>query len=332
MRRPLLTVLVILFAWLQGMAQTAITVTGKVTDEKGAAIAGATITEKGTHNATTTTDDGSFTLKAKLKSRLLISYVGYEPYEVDAKEGLRIALTPSSQALSDVVVTGVGVATSKRKVPIDVATVNSKDFAPSATINVQQQLDGQIAGANIQQTSGTPGAAYLITLRGINDLSNPNPIILVDGVLITNLNNIDPAIVDRVEVVKGPAGGMLYGAKGANGVIQIFTKKGSLNGKPTITVNSKASVDHILTGNHDILSKLHHYVTDANGNILDLTSTPIAMDATGQWSDPQVPDPTVNPNLQNNLKFNLPIYDHLKQGYRTAHTFTNSVSVTGGNS
>jgi len=332
MRRPLLGVLVILFAWLQGMAQTVITVTGKVTDEKGAAVAGATIAEKGTRNATTTHDDGTFTIQAKLKGKLVVSYVGYEPYEVDAKEGLRIALIPSSQALSDVVVTGVGVATSKKKVPIDVATVSSKDFAPSATINVQQQLDGQIAGANIQQTSGTPGANYLITLRGINDLSNPNPLILVDGVVITNLNNIDPAIVDRVEVVKGPAGAMLYGAKGANGVIQIFTKKGSLNGRPTITFTSKASVDHILTGNHDILSKLHHYVTDASGNILDLTSNPIAMDATGQWSDPQVPDPTVSPNLQNNLKFNLPIYDHLKQGYHQAKTFTNSISVAGGGS
>jgi TonB-linked SusC/RagA family outer membrane protein len=323
-------VLVICFAWLQGIAQTAITVTGKVTDEKGASVAGATITEKGTRNVTTTLDDGSFTIKTKLKARLVVSYVGYEPYEVDAKEGLKIALNPSSQALSDVVVTGVGVATSKKKVPIDVATVNSKDFAASATTNVQQQLDGQIAGANIQQTSGTPGATFLITLRGINDLSNPNPIILVDGVLITNLNNIDPAIVDRVEVVKGPAGAMLYGAKGANGVIQIFTKKGSLNGRPTITVTSKSGIDHILTGNHDILSKLHHYVVDANGNILDQAANPIVRDASGEWSDPQVPDPTVNPNLQNNLNFNIPIYDHLKQGYRQAKTFTNSVSVTGG--
>ena len=331
MRRPLLAVLVILFACLQGMAQTPIAVTGKVTDEKGASVAGATVTEKGTRNATTTSDDGNFTIKTKPKAKLVVSYIGYEIYEVDAKEGLRISLTPSSQALSDVVVTGVGVATSKKKVPIDVATVSSKDFAASATTNVQQQLDGQIAGANIQQTSGTPGANFLITLRGINDLSNPNPIILVDGVLITNLNNIDPAIVDRVEVVKGPAGAMLYGAKGANGVIQIFTKKGSLNGKPSITFSSKSGVDNILTGKHDILSKLHHYVTDASGNILDQGGNPIVRDNTGEWSDPQVPDPTVSPNLQNNLKFNIPIYDHLKQGYRQAKTFTNSVSITGGN-
>lgn len=330
MRRPLLTVLVILFAWLQGMAQTPITVTGKVTDEKGAAIAGATVIEKGTHNATTTADDGSFTLRARLRARLVISYVGYEPYEIDAKEGLKIQLIPNSQALSDVVVTGVGVATSKKKVPIDVATVSSKDFAPSATTNVQQALDGQIAGANIQQTSGTPGAGFNITLRGINSLDGTNPLIMVDGVEMDNLNNIDPSIVDHIEVVKGAAGGMLYGAQGANGVIQIFTKKGSLNGKFNVTFNSKVSIDHILTGPHNILSNLHHYVTDANGNILDGSGNPIVMDATGIWSDPAVPDPTVSPDLQNNLKFNLPTYDHLKQGFRQALTFTNSVGITGG--
>src|SRR5215475_343364 len=130
MRRPLLAVLAILFTCLQGMAQT-ITVTGKVSDEKGASVAGATVTEKGTRNATTTIDDGTFTITVKNKARLIISYVGYETYEVEAKAGLKITLVPNTQALSDVVVTGVGVATSRKKVPIDVATVSNKDFAPS---------------------------------------------------------------------------------------------------------------------------------------------------------------------------------------------------------
>ena len=328
MRRPLLVVLVILFACMQGMAQDLITVTGKVIDEKGAAITGATITVKGTRTATTSRDDGTFTISTKNKAKLVISYVGYDPYEVDAKEGLKITLIPNSQSLSDVVVTGVGVATSKKLVPIDVATVSSKDFAPSTTTNVQQALDGQIAGANIQQTSGTPNTPFNITLRGINSLDGTNPLIMVDGVEMDNLNNIDPAIVDHIEVVKGAAGGMLYGAQGANGVIQIFTKKGNLNGKLIISYTSKVSIDDILK--HNILSNLHHYVTNANGDILDQNGNPVAMDATGQWSDPQVPDPTVNPNLQNNLKFNLPTYNHLKQGFRQAMTFTNSVSAIGG--
>jgi TonB-linked SusC/RagA family outer membrane protein len=313
---------------MQGMTQDLITVTGKVTDEKGAAIAGATITVKGTRTATTTGEDGAFTIKAKNKTKLIISYIGYEPYEVDAREGLKITLNPNSQALTDVVVTGVGVATSKKLVPIDVATVSSKDFAPSVTTNVQQALDGQIAGASIQQTSGTPGASFNITLRGIADLGGTNPLIMVDGVEMDNINNLDPAIIDHIEVVKGAAGGMLYGAQGALGVIQIFTKKGSLNGKMAISYNSKVSVDNILQ--HNILSQLHHYVTDANGNILDATGNPIVQLGNGEWTNPEVPDPSVNPNLQNNLKFNLPIYNHLKQGFRQAMTFVNSVSAAGG--
>lgn len=331
MRRPLLVVLVILFACMQGMAQDIITVTGKVTDEKGASIAGATVIEKGTRNATTTRDDGTFSLKAKNKAKLIISYVGYEAYEVDARPGLTIGLIPNSQALSDVVVTGVGVATSKKKVPIDVATVSSKDFAPSVTTNVQQALDGQVAGANIQQTSGTPGASFNITLRGINSFDGTNPLIMVDGVEMDNLNNIDPSIVDHIEVVKGPAGGMLYGAQGANGVIQVFTKKGALNGKMSITYNSKVSFDNILRGNHPLLTTHHHFVTDANGNLLDQGGNPVVKDATGEWSDPQAPDPTANPDLQNNKTYNIPIYDHLKQGFRHAKTFSNSISLTGGN-
>jgi TonB-linked SusC/RagA family outer membrane protein len=332
MRRPLLVVLVIFFACLQGMAQDLITVTGKVTDEKGASVAGATVTEKGTRNATTTGDDGTFSLRAKNKAKLVISYVGYEPFEVDARPGLKVGLIPNSQALTDVVVTGVGVATSKKKVPIDVATVSSKDFAPSVTTNVQQALDGQVAGANIQQTSGTPGAPFNITLRGVNSLDGTNPLIMVDGVEMDNLSNIDPSVVDHIEVVKGAAGGMLYGAQGANGVIQIFTKKGSLNGKMNINFNSKVSIDDILKGNRPLLSNHHHFVTDANNNILDGNGKIVTKDATGIWSDPSVPIATAPANafLTNDKPYNIPIYDHLKQGFRQALTFTNSISMSGG--
>jgi len=331
MRRPLLAVLAILFVCLQGMAQT-ITITGKVSDEKGASVAGATVTEKGTRNATTTIDDGTFTLQVKNKAKLIISYVGYEPYEVEAKAGLKVSLVPSSQALTDVVVTGVGVATSRKKVPIDVATVSNKDFAPSVTTNVQQALDGQVAGANVQQTSGTPGAGFNIILRAVNSLDNANPLIMVDGVQMNNLNALDPSVVDHIEVVKGPAGGMLYGAQGANGVVQIFTKKGTLNGKMNITAVSKVSVDNILKGNHQIISNHHHFVTDANNNILDATTNPVAKDATGIWTDPQVPIATAAGNafVTNDKTYNLPTFDHIKQGFRQAMTFTNSVVMTGG--
>jgi len=117
MRRLQVLLAVILLVCTQGMAQTVVTVTGKVTDEKGAAIAGATITEKGTRNASTTADNGSWSIRVKPKALLVISYVGYVSAEISAKEGLVISLNPDTKSLSDVVVTGVGVATSKKKGP-----------------------------------------------------------------------------------------------------------------------------------------------------------------------------------------------------------------------
>ncbi|MDQ2753011.1 MAG: TonB-dependent receptor plug domain-containing protein, partial [Bacteroidota bacterium] len=207
--------------------------------------------------------------------------------------------------------------------------VSSKNFAKSATTSIEQALDGQIAGAQITQTSGQPGAAFNIILRGVNSLGSTQPLILIDGVETRDLTSLDPANVDHIEVVKGAAGGTLYGAQGANGVIQIFTKKGSLDSKLNISVNSKISVDNVLMGN-DILAKYHHYVTDANGNILDASGNIISRDATGSWTDPAVPDPTTNPDLKNDKTYNIPTFDHFKQAFRQALTATNTVSFNGG--
>lgn len=227
------------------------------------------------------------------------------------------------------VVTGVGVATSRKRVSIDVASVSSKDFAKSTTTSIEQALTGQIAGAQITQTSGRPGSPFNIVLRGINSLGSTNPLILVDGVEARDLTSLDPSNVDRVEVVKGAAGGTLYGAQGANGVIQIFTKKGSLNSRLNINVSSRISVDNVIFGNQ-LLSKLHHYVTDANGNILDAFGNPIKQNATGIWSDPAIPDPSANPMATHDKTFNIPVFDHLEQAYRQALTTTNSISLNGG--
>jgi TonB-linked SusC/RagA family outer membrane protein len=313
---------------LRAQSQT-INASGKITDEKGLAVAGATIVEKRTRNATTSHDDGTFSLQVKNGAVLVISFVGYERREMIAGTSLSISLNPDAKALSDVVVTGVGVATSRKKVAIDVVSVNSKDFAKSATTSIEQSLDGQIAGANIQQTSGKPGSGFNITLRGVNTLDATTPLIMLDGVEINDMTAVDPSTIDRIEVVKGAAGGMLYGAQGANGVIQLFSKKGMLNNKVSINFTSKASIDNILKG-HTILSTHHHFVTDASNNILDQSAKPIAQSPTGIWTDPQVPDPGTNPNLQNDKTYNLPIFDHIKQAYQQALTFTNAISISGG--
>ncbi len=327
-KKLLLSFCSILLLITHGMAQL-ITVAGKVTDDKGAPLPGVSVMQKSTNKGTTTANNGTFTIAVPTGTHLIISAVGFETTDVTATPNLAVRLNPDTKTMSDVVVTGVGVATSRKKVAIDVAAVSSRDFAKSATTSIEQALTGQIAGAQIQQTSGQPGAGFNIILRGINSLGSSTPLILVDGVEVRDLTSLDPANVDHIEVVKGAAGGTLYGAQGANGVIQIFTKKGSLNSKLSISASSKVSIDKVLEG-HPVLAKYHHYVTDASGNILNSSGNPISRDATGAWTDPAVPDPSTHPETVNNETYNIPIFNHLDQAFRQALTFNHSISLNGG--
>ncbi|MEO7121515.1 MAG: SusC/RagA family TonB-linked outer membrane protein [Ginsengibacter sp.] len=304
-------------------------INGKILDFQDQPLAGASIVVKFTKTGTTSSIDGSFSLVVKPGAKLIITAVDYESEEITASNNMLVKLTANSRTLNDIVVTGVGIATSKKRVAIDVASINPKNFAKSATASIEQALTGQIAGAQIQQTSGQPGAAFNIILRGVNSLGSTQPLILVDGVEVTDLSSLDPANVDHIEVVKGAAGGTLYGAQGANGVIQVFTKKGSLNEMLHVTASSKVSIDNILKG-HSILANYHHYVTDANGNILNSAGGIISRDSTGAWTDPAVPDPTTNPGTVNNKTYNIPTFNHLDQAFRQALTFNHSVSFSGG--
>ena len=311
------------------------TVTGTVTaQDDGLPIPGVTVRVQGVQTGTVTGSDGKFSIKVPSEnSTIVFSFVGYNTQNVAlaGKSNLSVVLTANSRQLNEVVVTGVGTATEKRKVAIDVATVSSKDFGKSATTSVDQALVGQIAGAQVQQTSGTPGQQALIILRGYTNLGSSQPLIMIDGVQASSdlLTYLDPATVDHIEVVKGSAGGMLYGAQGGNGVIQVFTKKGSNNGKLTIDVASKVSIDKVLQG-HDLVATNHHYVTDASGNILDQNGDILKPDVHGIWQAPQEMPFSTDPTVVNNKPFNLPTYNHVDQGYRTAATFTNSINIRGG--
>jgi TonB-linked SusC/RagA family outer membrane protein len=310
------------------------TVTGTVTSkDDGLPIPGVIVRPQGNQNGTQTGSDGKFSLKISENIVLLFSYLGYTTLSVpvSGRAIVNVSLVTSASELSEVVVTGVGTATSKRQVAIDVATLGSKDFPKSATTNVTQALQGQIAGAQIQQRSGAPGSNPLIVLRGFTNLSSSQPLILIDGIQSDGnlLTSLDPNIIDRVEVVKGAAGGMLYGSQGGNGVIQVFTKKGGKNGKLIIDVASRYSNDRIIKGN-DLIAENHHWVTDATGNILAANGSIVAPNAIGVWADPTALPYGTDKLVVNNKPYLLPTYDHVEQGNRVANTFSNSVSVRGG--
>ncbi|HEY0272250.1 MAG TPA: TonB-dependent receptor plug domain-containing protein, partial [Chitinophaga sp.] len=299
-------------------------VNGKILDENGSPVPFASVKIRGTNTGTFADAKGLFTISVKEGAVLTISGIGYIPQHITVSGGeMTVMLKTDVQSLNEVVVTGLGEATSRKRVPLDIGTLNAKNIAKTATVSIQQGLQGQIAGAQITQSNGQPGSGYSIILRGINTLISTNPMILVDGVENKDLTSIDPAIVDHIEVAKGAAAGMLYGAQGANGVIQIFTKKGARNQRPNITFSSKMSSDQILRGRRPLVAAKHHWKTDAQGNILNSAGELLKADANGYWEDP-VEDLDIN--ASNDKPYLLPTYDHLKQGYRNALTFTNSLS------
>lgn len=313
------------------------TLTGRVTSTEDASpLPGVNVILKGTSNGTATDADGRYTLQIPATGGILtFSFIGLESKDIEIgdRSVIDISLALDVTQLSEVVVTGVGTATEKRKVAIDVASVNSKDLVPSAVASVDQALQGKIAGTQIQLNSGAPGTAANIQLRGANSLGSTNPLILVDGVQIgtsgTNaLNGLDMSNVDRIEVVKGAAGGMLYGAQGANGVIQIFTKRGSKNRKPSVTLSTKYIVDSAIMGKEDLVASKHYYTTNSSGFILNTGGTPLFQDpVTHTWTDP---NGSIDGTTLNNKPFEEKTYNHMDQVYQQAASSNTSLNVSGG--
>src|SRR5258708_35763536 len=164
-----------------------------------------------------------------------MSAIGFEAKEVRGGTSpvLNGQLSTDSKSLSEVVVTGVGTATSKRKLGIAVESVSSDKLPAAPTASIDQARIGKLPEAQKSSISGNPGDPVNIVLRGINTVQGgTKPLILVDGVEVraTDINSLDLSNIERDEVVNGAASSTMYGAQGANGVIQIITKKGKKGG------------------------------------------------------------------------------------------------------
>ena len=241
------TLFFVLSAWAQQR-----TITGKVTSsDDGSSLPGVNVLLKGTSTGTATDADGRYSLTiANPAGVLIFSFIGLATEErtIGAQDVIDVALSLDATQLSEVVVTGVGVATDKRRLAISVESVSGDKLPAMPSASVDQALVGKIAGAQIMSASGNPGTPVSIQLRGINTLSGgTQPLIMVDGVQMqaTSLNSLDLSNVERIEVVQGASAATIYGAQGANGVIQVFTKKGTA-GKMKIDFSARISSDDYL--------------------------------------------------------------------------------------
>src|SRR5579863_9860198 len=316
-------------------------ITGKVTDATGTPIPSATIRVKGSKGGTSADLQGVFSLKAAANSTLIISGIGYETREVRVgSEGMiTVQLAVDTKSLSEVVVTGTGVATSKRKLGISVESVTADKLPPAPTASIDQALVGKIPGAQISSISGNPGDPVNIMLRGVNTLNGgTRPMIMVDGVQIsgTDINSLDLSNIERDEVVQGAASASIYGAQGANGVIQIFTKKGK-KGATTVNFSSSYSSNSYINSGNMHKARLSPWLTDANGNFVSKTGNPLTFDQYGDIDSLsyEYGGPTRYAIL-NTLNTdshpygtNLKYYDHFKQVFQTGNTYNNVLSLSG---
>jgi TonB-dependent starch-binding outer membrane protein SusC len=329
--------LVVFFATL-GFVLAQRTITGKVSDAKGEGIIGANVLAKGTTKGAATDIDGNYRLEVPAgSSALVISYIGYLTQEIElgASNVVDVAMKDNTNVLSDVVVTGTGVATDKSRLSVDVQALSARALPPAPSASVDQALVGKIAGAQISSVNGTPGARVSILLRGINSINrSTNPMIMLDGVEMgaTELQTIDLNVIDRVEVVQGAVAASIYGAQGANGVIQLFTKRGK-SGKVNVDFSTSFSNNSYLNIGNLHKANMHGFDTDANNNVLngDLNA-PLEVDKeTGSYLENLSFNSTgVKTVINKPYGKNLPYYDHFKMFLQDATTINNSLSLSGG--
>ena len=209
-----------------------ITVTGKVVDNEGLEVIGANITLKGSAGIGTITDiDGKYTLKVNNSSKdvLLFSYIGMKTQEVPVKgrKQINVTLLPDNKVLDEVVVIGYG--TSKRSdLTGSVVSVKGEDLMQTPTSDVAQALAGRVAGVNITQSEGAPGANVSIRVRGGISITQSNePLYVIDGFPSEDgMSSIDPGEIESIDILKDASSTAIYGARGANGVVVITTKSG----------------------------------------------------------------------------------------------------------
>ncbi len=329
----LLLVSLVLFCCTSIMAQQS--VTGKVLDEKGAPVVGASVSVKNVKGGTVAAVDGSFKITASSNATLVVSAVGFETKEVNIGNATNVAVTLAVDAkgLGEVILTGTGTATSKRKVAIAVESVSADKLPAAPTASVDQALVGKIPGAMISSVNGNPGSPVNILLRGINTLqSGTFPMILLDGIEVkaTDFNSLDLTAIERVEVVQGAAAATLYGAQGANGVIQLFSKRGK-SGKVNIDFSTGISSNSLIQGGDFGKAQFHSLVTDAAGNVLGGSGAALAFDPDYSHYEENVIWNSLDPTNNNNKAYNknLQYYDHYKMFYQSALTYNNAISISG---
>ncbi len=221
------------------------TIRGTIVDSYGEPIIGANIIEKGTRNGTVTDFDGNFSLDVENDAALQISYIGYLSQEISTagRTRLDIVLQEDSQALDELVVVGYGVQ-KKKLITGATVQVDGENLTKLSTTSALGALQGQAPGVNITQSSGMPGEAFKVNIRGIGTVGDSSPLYVIDGVAGGDINTLNPSDIESIDVLKDAASAAIYGARAANGVILVTTKRAK-EGKLQLTYDGWIGVQNV---------------------------------------------------------------------------------------
>ncbi|GAB1451743.1 TonB-dependent receptor [Draconibacterium sp.] len=238
-----LCVAVVLFSFEYGWAQQR-TITGSVTDPDGITLPGVTVVEKGTANGTVTDTDGKFSLEVSSAAKSLVfSFVGMLTQEVaiGSSSFYNVKLAQETIGLDEVVAIGYGTA-KKRDVTGSVGSVKADLIVRTNPVQPASALQGQVAGVNVRKNNSQPGSDYKIDIRGVHSISfSSEPLVVIDGVMGGKLSTLNPSDIETMDVLKDASATAIYGARGANGVIIVTTKKGK-SGKTKVTYDGYVGV------------------------------------------------------------------------------------------
>ncbi|MDR6762821.1 TonB-linked SusC/RagA family outer membrane protein [Flavobacterium sp. 2755] len=229
----------------------------------GMGVPGASVSVEGTKIGAATDFDGNYKIEAKAGDVLVFTFIGFKTQKVTvgAQKTINVTLQEETAELKEIVVIGYG--TQKKKVNTAATSlVSGKDIQQVASLDVVNALQGQASGVSVTSSSGQPGANMVVNIRGAGTAGNSDPLYVVDGVVVDNgIGYLDPSVIERVDVLKDASAASIYGARAANGVILVTTKKGK-DGKMNVSLNS-------YTGFQQVAKKLdlmntQEYTTIAN--------------------------------------------------------------------
>ena len=222
-----------------------IAITGKVTDEKGESLPGVSIILKGTQRGTVTDIEGAYSFNVPDKSAVLVfSYVGYlqKEIKVDNQTNITVQLLADNKTLEEVVVVGYGTQ-KKSDVTGAIASVDNVKIARAATPDAAGALQGTMPGVVVVKNVGKPGSGYNINIRGVSSIGGTNsPLFVIDGIPTTSgLNDLNPADIEKIDILKDASATAIYGSRGAKGVVIVTTKRGK-SGKTVISYDAYMGV------------------------------------------------------------------------------------------